>query len=254
MEQTWTILVVDDDPTVYDAVSSCLSGDDYHIVTASRWTEAIAILQEDRPDVVLLDLHLPTVHGDALLEFIRESDPHLPVVILSSKNNPNDIARLGELGANGFLRKPFETDALLVVIEQIMADLVTVSTAASQLGEFEDSEIRSIAVSTGAAQPDQSEDSEIRSTKNDLPSKISPGAGVYDLKRQPSTSPLDPAKTTAPRKRRTRQKGQGRTRRSTRLRTLRNYVLIMVFFILLSVLLYVMREGLSAGFLGITIN
>ena len=192
-------------------------------------------MQEDRPDAVLLDLHLATVQGDALLEFIRESDQHLPVVILSSKNNPDDITRLGELGANGFIRKPFETDDLLVVIEQIMADLATVSTDASQ--------------------PDELEEDETRSSEEDTPSlDITPGAGIHDLRQQPAISPLEQTTAAPPRRRRTHQKHEQGRSRSTRLRKLRNYVLAVVFFILLGFVLYIMREGLNAGFLGITIN
>ena len=56
------------------------------------------------------------MQGEALLDFIRESDRRLPVVIISADTKPNEMARLGELGASGFIRKPFETDDLLVVL------------------------------------------------------------------------------------------------------------------------------------------
>ena len=232
MDQIRTILVVDDDPAVCEAVSSYLSEDEYRIVTASRWTEAIATLQEDRPDAVLLDLHLPTVQGEALLEFIRESDRGLPIVIISAEAKPGQMARLGELGASGFIRKPFETDDLLVVLEQVLIDLATVSVEAPQ------SDIENI-----------EGDDPKEQIKTELGPNITPGAGASSpLERTPATA------APAPRRRRSNKK-RGRTLRGTRIRRLRNYALMMVFFVLIASLLYAMREGISGGFLaGMTIN
>ena len=239
MDQIRTILVVDDDPDVCDAVSSYLSEDEYRIVTASRWTEAIATLQEDRPDAVLLDLHLPTVQGEALLEFIRETDRNLPIVILSAEAKPGEMTRLGELGASGFIRKPFETDDLLVVLEQVLVDLAILSEETSQ-----------------SSSPDSEEEKD--PIDAELGPDIVPGAGVFDLQRQRTSSPLEtPAvtATTTTRRRRGRSKKRGRALRGTRMRRLRNYALMMVFFVLIASLIYAMREGLNVSYLaGITFN
>ena len=109
MESTRTILVIDNDPEVIDMVVDNLTGDGYRIETASRWTEALARIQSASPDAILLDLHLPTVRGETLLEFIRKMDRDLPVIIVSSEIGPEEVERLGQLGASGFVRKPLDT-------------------------------------------------------------------------------------------------------------------------------------------------
>ena len=132
-----------------------------------------------------------------------------------------------------------KTDDLTVVLEQVMADVDTVSADRSE--------------------PDEFEDDETKSTKDNHFPDISPGAGVHDLNQQPRISPLE--QTPPPRRRRTRQKhergrghGRGRAAWGTRLRKLRNYTLAVAFFILMAFLLFIMREGFSAGLFGITFN
>ncbi len=102
MEQTRTVLVVDDEPDALEAARSYLSDQGFQVATASRWTEAVAQLQEGVPDLVLLNLHLPTVQGEALLEFVQELNADLPVVIVSADIDAQKMEHLGKLGAKGF--------------------------------------------------------------------------------------------------------------------------------------------------------
>jgi len=117
-----TILVVDDEMDVVTALESGLKGQGYEIRQASRWTEAIAEIQDHRPDAVLLDLYLPNVQGEALLEFIRDLDAKLPVIIVSSEIEVSKLEQLGRLGANGFVRKPFSEDDLFLVVDPILSE------------------------------------------------------------------------------------------------------------------------------------
>lgn len=126
--QARTILVVDNDPNVLQAVETYLVDLEYHVVKASVWTEAIAEIEENLPDAILLDLHLPTVQGEALLEFIRQTHATLPVVIISTDISPPEMTRLSQLGASGFIRKPFETDDLFLVLEQVLTDISTLQS------------------------------------------------------------------------------------------------------------------------------
>lgn len=120
MDQQLTILVVDDEPEVASVLGSALDEQEYQIRCVQKWTEAIAEIHETPPDVVLLDLYLPTVQGEALLEFIKNLDSDLPVIIVSSEIEPDKMQQLGRLGASGFVRKPFERDNLIVVVEQVL--------------------------------------------------------------------------------------------------------------------------------------
>ena len=99
LEEQRTILVVDDEPEVSTVLESALAHREYRIRSVRKWTEAIAEIHETPPDIVLLDLYLPTVQGEALLEFIKDLNLNLPVVIVSSEIDPGKMAQLGQLGA-----------------------------------------------------------------------------------------------------------------------------------------------------------
>ncbi|MEE2752896.1 MAG: response regulator [Candidatus Latescibacterota bacterium] len=122
MDEELTILVIDDEPDVAKALETVLRNQGYSIQQASRWTEAIAEIQEHRPDAVLLDLYLPNVQGEALLEYIRDLDKKLPVFIVSSEIDPGKLRQLRRKGANGFVRKPLSEVDLLQIGAQIKSD------------------------------------------------------------------------------------------------------------------------------------
>ncbi len=226
MEQTRTVLVVDDDPDVLESVISYLSQREFRIVTASRWTEAIAQIQDASPDVVLLDQHLPTVRGEALLEFIRELDRTLPVVIITSAIATEEMERLGDLGASGFIRKPFETDDLLVVLEQVLIEWgpsppEPVATPDSGNGS------QTLQASPASAETDSVQ--------------VSPGAGV---------GALEPQGRSSSRRRRTGSSTR-RRRAGRRFRQIRNYFLMLILCVFIGVIFWMFQDTFSKGFMGI---
>ncbi|HEY57385.1 MAG TPA: response regulator [Anaerolineae bacterium] len=82
---------------------------------------AKALLAGERPDLVLLDLNMPEVGGDDLLEFIRSRQrwQNIPVVMLTSEFAETEQARLLQLGANGYLTKPVTLEELQDVLSQL---------------------------------------------------------------------------------------------------------------------------------------
>lgn len=254
-QKTRTILAVDDDPDVLKAVGAYLNTREYNVVTAQRWTEAITQLTDESPDAVLLDLHMPTVQGEALLEFIRENYAKLPVIIISSGATPTEMARLGELGANGFIRKPFDTDDLLVILEQVLLDLeaeaitqpvpapskIAPSPEAYEIPEDELEEDDEDALEED--DEDQPISPEAASSRSQLPPNISPGSGIQNLTR------MQPQQKQEVRRRRSKKKRTG-GRKVTRLRKIRNLVLIVLFFVAMSYGIYHFRTGLDTNFIG----
>ncbi len=223
MDQASSVLIVDDEQDAVDAMTSSLSQQGFEVASASRWTEAIVQIQEDPPSVVLLDLHLPTVQGEALLEFIRETHKDLPVVIVASDIDAGRMARLGELGANGFIRKPFEADDLVVVLEQVLAEL-----GPSVPGDVEAPSVHPL-VTPSAPSP---------------PRGVSPGSGVEALEQR---LPSEGAAPASVRRRRSRK------RRKLRVKRVWNYLLAFALILLISLLLWAARDTLSTGFMfGIT--
>lgn len=249
MLKTRTILTIDDDPKVLDTVEQYLNTREYKVVTAQRWTEAITQLTDASPDAVLLDLHLPTVQGEALLEFIRENHAELPVVIISSGATPTEMARLGELGANGFIRKPFDTEDLIVILEQVLLDLSATTQPESHLAPPQiESDEDHFEVATEKT-PETEETPETANTeppqksKIELPSNITPGSGVHNLPRfqQP------PQQKEVRRKRKKKRRS---SRKTNRRRKIRNFAIVIILFLAMGYLTYHFRQSLDTNFIG----
>ncbi|MGI9148810.1 MAG: response regulator [Chloroflexota bacterium] len=113
------ILVVDDDPAIRDIVTDILEMSDYRVRTACNGAEALDDLRFDRPAAVLLDLMMPVMDG---WEFLRQYRiqgrvASAPIVIMSAARDAASVA--DELGAEAFLIKPFEMEAILDVVGRV---------------------------------------------------------------------------------------------------------------------------------------
>ena len=104
-----TILIVDDDAAIGDLEQEVLAQAGYAVQRAYSGTEALLLLQIRRPDLILLDLMLPGLSGEALLPQLRG----LPVIVVSAKIAVQDKVALLLSGAADYLTKPFDTKELL---------------------------------------------------------------------------------------------------------------------------------------------
>lgn len=106
------VLYVDDDADIRTIVGLALSLDSTLIVdVAASGTEALAQLDAGiQPDVAVLDVMMPGIDGPALFQRIRERETSrdLPVIFMTAKAQPSDVARFHEQGAIGVIRKPFD--------------------------------------------------------------------------------------------------------------------------------------------------
>ena len=110
------VLVVDDDEAIVDMFTELLERDGrFHIRTASTGYEAGIITEQFRPDVVLLDFKLPDINGTAVCRTIR-SNPvfeHIKIIVISGVADPDEIKELSDAGADEFIRKPFDINAVI---------------------------------------------------------------------------------------------------------------------------------------------
>ncbi len=106
------VLVVDDDPDILEAICDILEAEGYRIARARHGGEALAAVDTQRPDVILLDLMMPVMDGVAFAQELhrRPVVREIPIVVISADGNPQ---RAAAVGATGYLAKPFDIEALL---------------------------------------------------------------------------------------------------------------------------------------------
>jgi len=109
------VLVVDDEPPIRKLLRMGLTANGYQIVEASNAKTALELL-EDKPDLVILDLGLPDMHGLDLLRTIRARNENVPIVVLSSRSDEAGKVEALDLGADDYVTKPFGMDELLARI------------------------------------------------------------------------------------------------------------------------------------------
>lgn len=107
------ILVVDDDPASIRITSRALEHEGYTVATASSGHEALEKLQDGRPHLVLLDVSMPGIDGIETLRHLRERDDYVSVIFVSGKSDIEDVIRGLDVGADDYIRKPFDTLELL---------------------------------------------------------------------------------------------------------------------------------------------
>jgi DNA-binding response OmpR family regulator len=107
------ILIVDDDSHINQMLTDVLRNEGYLVSNAYSGTEALMVLQQSKPDLILLDLMLPGMTGEALLPKIRE----IPVIVVSAKADTADKVGLLLGGAADYVTKPFDMQELLARIK-----------------------------------------------------------------------------------------------------------------------------------------
>ncbi|HUO63765.1 MAG TPA: response regulator [Terriglobales bacterium] len=119
-----TILIVDDEPPILDLVRFTLEDADVRVVEALDGAEALVLARRIKPDLVLLDVHMPKLSGLEVCRQLRlEPDlARIPIVMLTAAGQDADRARGREAGADEYLTKPFSPLALLALVEALVPE------------------------------------------------------------------------------------------------------------------------------------
>jgi DNA-binding response OmpR family regulator len=115
------VLIVEDDPDTLVIIRVNLHHAGIEPILAGDGRTAISRIQAEDPDAVILDVLLPGVDGWQVLEELHRLGDPVPVIVCSGKNNPQDIQRAHDLGAVGYLVKPFDIDRLIDVTTEAVA-------------------------------------------------------------------------------------------------------------------------------------
>ncbi len=117
------ILLVEDDEKIVKALTIRLKSQGYDIATAYDAVMATARAMDYHPDVILLDISMPGGNGFTVAERLLHSSvtANIPIIFLTASKEPGLRERAKELGAVGFLEKPFEAEELLAMIRHALA-------------------------------------------------------------------------------------------------------------------------------------
>ncbi|MDY8110144.1 response regulator transcription factor [Fulvimarina sp. 2208YS6-2-32] len=110
------ILIVDDEPPIRKLLRVGLTAEGFAVVNATNAADAMAKVEVEKPDLILLDLGLPDMQGHDLLARWRHALIELPIIILSSRTDEPGIVKALELGADDYVTKPFGTKELVARI------------------------------------------------------------------------------------------------------------------------------------------
>ncbi len=123
------ILLADDSVTIQKVVELTFMDEDYEVVATSDGSSALERLPEVAPDLVIADVHMPQTDGYEVCRQTKQNHPGIPVLLLVGTFEQFDEAKATAVGADGHLKKPFDSQDLLTQVEALIADAVDASTA-----------------------------------------------------------------------------------------------------------------------------
>ena len=117
MDKTYKVLFVDDEKEFVQTVAQRLIGRDVGTYGVYNGDDALELIAEDRPDVMVLDLKMPGLYGVEVLRRTKKLAPEVEVIILTGHGTHEDMKECMELGAYAYLNKPVDIEELSVTIQ-----------------------------------------------------------------------------------------------------------------------------------------
>jgi DNA-binding response OmpR family regulator len=116
------ILVIDDMPNVVTMLKTRLETWGYEVITASDRRQGLTFANAEKPDLIILDIVMPSGGGYSVFSRLRMSPKtrSIPVIFLTAKDRPEDVARAYKLGAQYFVKKPYEPETLLETVRKVL--------------------------------------------------------------------------------------------------------------------------------------
>ena len=114
------ILIVEDDPIILDLITTRLDIAGYDTYFARDGFEGLKRLHELRPSALVLDINMPRLDGFGVLRKMRQEGLNTPTMVLTARNQPDDVKKAITLGARDFLAKPFKDEQLLQRVGRLL--------------------------------------------------------------------------------------------------------------------------------------
>jgi two-component system aerobic respiration control protein ArcA len=117
-----TILVIEDDETMRNALKRIFEGEGYRVKTAADGTQLSVVLDDTPIDLIVLDIGLPWVNGLELAKLLKEHDDlkSIPLIFVSGKTSDIDVKRGFEAGADDYIKKPFDIEKIKKTVQILL--------------------------------------------------------------------------------------------------------------------------------------
>jgi len=117
-----SIVVADDDPDILSIVAMSLETQGYDVYKAANGREAVDLVRDHHPDLIILDMMMPVMSGyEAIVELkADDSTSGIPIIGLSAKAMATDMERATDVGIDGYITKPFRIAQVLTVVESYL--------------------------------------------------------------------------------------------------------------------------------------
>ncbi len=136
------VLVVDDEPSITDAVATALGYEGFEVATAPNGRDALARVEDFRPDLVVLDIMLPDLDGIAITKRLRRDGIDVPVLFLTARDDAADKVEGLTVGGDDYVTKPFTLAEVIARVHAILRR--TVGLAAEENGRLQFSDLEMV--------------------------------------------------------------------------------------------------------------
>lgn len=113
-------MVIDDEEDMCWALTRALSQEGYEVRAATSGPEGLALFRTEGADLVLLDIKMPGMSGLEVLEQLRQTDPDVPVLIMTGYSTMETALQAIERGATGYVTKPFNISELKTTVDRVL--------------------------------------------------------------------------------------------------------------------------------------
>lgn len=114
------ILVAEDETSLNDLLQDALRMNGYETISAKHGLEALRLIREEKPDLVILDINMPQLDGFGVIEKLRNENNNIPVIVLTARDQRDDKSIGFGLGADDFVTKPFGLEELLMRVSAVL--------------------------------------------------------------------------------------------------------------------------------------
>lgn len=138
------IMVIDDEPNFHKLIQKHLSRNHYEVLSCMKADEAIKMVEEKMPHLVLMDLNMPEVDGFTLIKQLRQLilKAYLPIVVVTAREESQDVVTALETGADDYLTKPFKFEELRARIENLLRSKKLQDSVHSKTDELNEAQLQ----------------------------------------------------------------------------------------------------------------